>query len=438
MNDTNGVNDAFPYRPRLVLVDGPGGPTLDWSLPRLCDRHEVAVLWKPTGDEAADAGKRDLFDEWGCRATVFNTGQELVERIKNVALSEGAEGILSFSELWVIEAHTAAAELGLPANPLAAIPAMRDKYLQRRRLAEAGVPVPRFALVRSAAELREAYRHVGAPAIFKPVTGAGSLATYAVDSDTELDELWETARAAHENDRRAGQTATFILEERLIGVRKHQDERYGDYVSVESIVCGDRIEHLAVTDKFPLTDPFRENGGILPSVLPDDELAALRAAASAAIQALGVTHCALHTEFKLTAAGPMIIEVNCRVGGGVTEQLYHAAGYDIIRALAEVALGRAPRPIDEFRASAAILLPQIPPRDLVITEMPSADELLALPGVISARVNHAPGARPRWAEGTPAGTLARVFAAAPSADTLLETFDYLRSDTCFGYAEYTS
>jgi biotin carboxylase len=389
----------------------------------------------PTGDESADAGRRQAFTSWGCRSWTFRQGRDLIQLIKDVALSERADGVLSFSELWVIDTHTAAAELGLPANPLSAVPAMRDKYLQRRRLAEAGLPTPRFALVQSTAQLQDACQHVGTPAIFKPVTGAGSLATYAVDPSTDLQELWEAAHAAHENDRRGGKTATFILEERLIGVSKYKDDRYGDYVSVESLVSDGRITHLAVTDKFPLTEPFRENGGILPSVLPAEDVDELYSAATAAIEALGLTHCALHTEFKLTATGPVIIEVNCRVGGGVTEQLYYAAGYDIVEALAEVALGKPPTGIQQFKAASAIMLPQIPPRDLEIAQMPTIDDVIALPGVVSARTTYAPGSRPQWVQGTSAGMLARIVAVASDANTLLETFDYLMSDKCFTYTE---
>ncbi|APS19301.1 hypothetical protein TK78_10240 [Streptomyces sp. Tue 6075] len=422
-------------RSKLVFVDGPGGPPLDWYLPRLCNRYDVAILWAPTGDESADAAKHQAFTSWGCRTWTFQQGQDLIQLIKDVALSEHADGILSFSELWVIDTHKAASDLGLAANPLSSIPAMRDKYLQRRRLAEAGVPTPRFALVHNAAQLNDAYEHVGAPAVFKPVTGAGSLATYAVDSSTDLQELWQTAHAAHENDRRGGRTAAFILEERLIGVNKHQDERYGDYASVESVVHNGQITHLAVTDKFPLTEPFRENGGILPSVLPAEDVDELYSAASTAINALGLTHCALHTEFKLTETGPVIIEVNCRIGGGVTEQLFYAAEYDVVEALAEVALGHTPPGIRQFKAASAIMLPQIPPRNLTLAQVPALDDLVALPGVVSAKTIYAQGERPRWVEGTSAGMLARMVAAAPEASTLLETFDYLMSDKCFTYTE---
>lgn len=428
--------DTSHRRSKLVFVDGAGGPPLDWHLPRLCNRHDVVVLWMPTGDESMDAAKQQAFTAWGCRTWTFQQGQDLIQLIKDVALSERADGVLSFSELWVIDTHTAAAELGLAANPLSSIPAMRDKYLQRQRLAEAGVPTPRFALVQSAAQLQDAYQRIGAPAIFKPVTGAGSLATYAVDPSTDLQELWETARAAHENDRRGGKTATFILEERLIGVNKYQGDRYGDYASVESIVHDGRITHLAVTDKFPLTEPFRENGGILPSVLPAEDIDELYSAASVAIKALGLTHCALHTEFKLTAAGPVIIEVNCRIGGGVTEQLYYAAAYDVVEALAEVALGNTPPDIRQFKAASAIMLPQIPPRHLEIAQTPSIDDLIALPGVVSAKTTYAPGSRPRWVQGTSAGMLARIVAVASDANTLLDTFDYLMSDKCFTYTEF--
>ncbi|MFY4722228.1 ATP-grasp domain-containing protein [Streptomyces sp. LaBMicrA B280] len=308
---------------------------------------------------------------------------------------------------------------------------MRDKYVQRELLAAAGVPVPRFARVGSGMELEEAYQRVGAPAILKPVTGAGSLATYLIDDSTDLHALWELACEAHDRDRRGGKTSTFILEERLIGVNKHSDDRYGDYASVESITFEGRTEHLAVTDKLPLTPPFRENGGILPSVLPEAEIEALHAAATDAVRALGLKNCATHTEFKLTADGPRIIEVNCRVGGGVTEQLFYAAEYDIVEALADISVGRQPAAIKNPERYAAIMLPQIPSEPLEVVHAPTTDQVLSFPGAMSAHIKYSAGDRPRWEEGTVAGTLARVFAAASGHETLLGTFHRLESSFSF-------
>ncbi|TCO55662.1 ATP-grasp domain-containing protein [Actinocrispum wychmicini] len=415
----------------LICVDGPGGPTPEWFVPRLCDGHDLTILWAPAGDPLIDDHKRDLFARWKCRQFTFNTGDDLTELIKKYAHSEQSDGILCFSELRVIEAYTAALELGLPANPVQAINAMRDKYEQRKLLAAAGVPVPRYARVRTGTELKEACRRVGLPAILKPVTGAGSLATYLIDDSTDLPAVWELARAAHDRDSRGGKTSTFILEDRLIGVNKHSDDRYGDYASVESITFDGRTEHLAVTDKLPLTPTFRENGGILPSVLPEADIETLHAAAADAIQALGLKNCATHIEFKFTADGPRIIEVNCRIGGGVSEQLFYAADYDVVDALADISVGRQPARMKDPERYAAILLPQIASEPLEVVHAPTPDEVLSFPGAKSAYIKYSAGDCPRWEDGTVAGTLARVFAAASDHETLLRTFHRLEGSFNF-------
>ena len=50
----------------------------------------------------------------------------------------------------------------------------------------AGLRVPHFARVRTAAEALAAARRIGYPVIVKPVAGAGTADTYRADSDEEL------------------------------------------------------------------------------------------------------------------------------------------------------------------------------------------------------------------------------------------------------------
>ena len=63
--------------------------------------------------------------------------------------------------------------------------------------------------------------------------------------------------------------------------------------------------------------------------------------ASAAIEALDVHSGCLHTEIKLTPEGPRVIEVNGRIGGGVPEMLYRAAGVKIVELTLQLALGES-------------------------------------------------------------------------------------------------
>ncbi len=76
------------------------------------------------------------------------------------------------------------------------------------------------------------------------------------------------------------------------------------------------------------------------------ERAALTAAAEAAISAVGLDHGVVHTELRMTSAGPRIIEINPRPAGNqITELIRLVTGVDLPRVAVELALGFAPAPV---------------------------------------------------------------------------------------------
>src|SRR5579884_2884864 len=64
---------------------------------------------------------------------------------------------------------------------------MTHKVAMRRRLAEAGVPQPRFAAVRTLAERRRAADEVGFPAVLKPADSGGQRGVFRVESLDDVD-----------------------------------------------------------------------------------------------------------------------------------------------------------------------------------------------------------------------------------------------------------
>ncbi|MDF3139922.1 ATP-grasp domain-containing protein [Streptomyces sp. T21Q-yed] len=347
------------------------------------------------------------------------------------------DGILAFSELVAADCHAAASKTGLPGAPVHAAERLRSKHSQRTLMAAAGIPMPAFRCVGTLEELREAAEHVGLPAVLKPVVGVGSAATYPVDQATDLATLWRTAERAYLPDPRGSGQMSFILEARLFGQNQHGDERFGDQVSVESVVCDGRVHHLTVTDKLPLEREFRETGDISPSSLPAPLQEELREISTAAIRALDLDNTAVHTEFKLTPDGPRVIEVNGRIGGGVTELLHYSADYDVVADLAAVAVGRASLAAPRHRRHAAFLTPQPPHTATHVARAPEAAHLLSLPGVVSADVLCQAGSPTDWRRGTSAN-LARVFAVAETIDDLLATHEALNSDDCFAFVHERS
>ncbi|MFF4567917.1 acetyl-CoA carboxylase biotin carboxylase subunit family protein [Streptomyces sp. NPDC001435] len=401
-------------------------------MPRLTESYDVHVLWAPTGDEEKDKMHARTLNEF-CENTPLLGEDDSLGAIIEFCRKWQPEGILGFSELVVSETHAAALELGLPANSRASLPALRSKEEQRLALAQAGAPGPRFSAVSSLAELVSAVAEVGMPAVLKPSVGVSSMATYRITPEVDLAELWENATGRYKADPRGDGSAHFVLEEMLIGEQWHDDPRLAHYVSVESLVQNGSIIHLVVTDKFPLSQPFRENGNLMPSTLPERRISAILECATQAISAIGITNSMVHTEVMLTASGPRIIEVNSRLGGAVIEMLHLCFDYDIVTAMAAVATGREIAPLGPPLRSSGQYIPQAPARDVTLSKVPTVDELMALEEVVEAEVFCRVGDSPDWQRGTSAGRLARVIAASESVDRLLALADIVRSDEVFSY-----
>lgn len=422
-----------PRRSRLLVVDGPGGPFLEWYVPRLAASYDLHVLWIPSGDDVQDDARREVFSAH-CTHSTLPTYDNAHVGIVSFARDWRPDGIVGFSELVVTAVHTAALELGLPSNSEQSLTALQDKHAQRQAMAKAGVPVPRFARVSSASDLHQAVAEVRTPSILKPAAGVGSMATYRVTEGTDLSALWDAASADYLGDPRGSGSPDFVLEELLIGEAWHDDDRYGPYASVESVVADGIVHNLSVTDKFTLTEPFRENGGIMPSMLPDDVSALVLGTASQAIRAMGITNSAVHTEIMFTADGPRVIEVNSRIGGGVTEMLHHCYGYDVVDAMAAVATGAPVPELGPLRRYSAFHCPQAPAADVVLASVPSLEDLRAWESVEDVQMTYRVGDRPQWERGTKGGTLVRIVASASTAEELLDLAEYLASDKAFTFA----
>ncbi len=76
--------------------------------------------------------------------------------------------------------------LGVPGMSSDTALGFRDKPIMKERVMAAGLRVPQFARVRTAAEALAAAEEIGYPVIVKPVAGAGTADTYRADDPAEL------------------------------------------------------------------------------------------------------------------------------------------------------------------------------------------------------------------------------------------------------------
>ncbi|RWZ75961.1 ATP-grasp domain-containing protein [Streptomyces albidoflavus] len=271
-----------------------------------------------------------------------------------------ADGVLTFSEGLLPMTAALAAALELPYHDEATVTALTDKWVQRHTLADRGVDAVRSSLVTSREECLTVLAGRDEPVVVKPKRSQSSRDTFLVGPGEELPAA---VRPTPEQP--------FVVEEYLRG---RDEGEFGDYVSVESLVVGGEPVTLGVTGKFPLLPPFREQGQFVPARLAADDWAAVTRLASDAARALGVERGHVHTEIKLTPAGPKIIEVNGRLGGFMHEVYGRATGQDLVELGLAAACGLPVSPVEARQGGPVhVQYWNLPPR--------SGGELLAVEGV---------------------------------------------------------
>lgn len=334
------------------------------------------------------------------------------------------DAVLTFCDDLIRPAAALAAAAGVPGPSERTARLFTDKGLQRRALREAGVDRTRAVVIEALAQWDAALDDIGLPAVVKPVSGTLSLHTFAVHTTEDRAEV----HAYLERLADAGQWGPFIVEEYLRG---RPNAPFGDYVSVESVCTPEAITHLVLTDKTPVMPPFRGTGRIWPSHLPEAEQREVLDLVGDALHVVGADRGFTHTEVKLTADGPRIIEINGRISGYVNMMARETCGVDLVDMGARVALGEA-LPLAPFDFGGKVFFQYnnlAPLRPCRLEGVEGADEVRALPGVTAYRAFVRPGTD--LAGGTSTRTLDALSGVGESHEAVLEAIDAARAALTF-------
>lgn len=245
--------------------------------------------------------------------------ETLIAAARRVPGEAAVAGVISWDEARILPAAHVAAELGLPGGDPEVIERCRDKYLSRLALDAAGVRQPRFTLAGELEEALAAAEAIGYPVILKPRAAAASYGVVLVRDTDELVARFRFAYDATVPDAPRHRRPV-LVEEFVDGVE----------ISVDSVVSGGSVTPVFLAHKEIGFAPFFEETGHLvqhPEPLLDDP--GLLRIVRAAHAALGYRDGWTHAEFKLTADGPKVIEVNGRLGGDLIPYLgLRASGID--------------------------------------------------------------------------------------------------------------
>jgi biotin carboxylase len=329
----------------------------------------------------------------------------------------GLAGLVTSSEYFVAVTARVAVRLGLPGPDPGAVERCRDKRRQRQALQGAGVPVPAFAAAASPQEAIEAALAIGLPVVVKPADGTGSRGVRLCCDPAEVADH-TAGLLARRRDERGRPTIPAVLVEEYVA---------GPEVSVETF----GTEIVGITTKHLGPQPwFVEHGHDFPADPEDAAVGPCLSAtgggegpygasgatgcAQAAIEALGLGFGPAHTEIRVEARGPVVIEVNPRLAGGRIPTLVRlATGLDLVGATVDAVIGED-RPLPEPGPGHASIRFLVPPHAGRVRRTAGVAAAAAVPGVVDVAISARAGQRV-GGTGSFLDRVGHVITAAPTA-----------------------
>lgn len=334
--------------------------------------HEFSLLTRDLGHylRAGTPVPHPLLGAVNVFTTETNDESTLLPYVRKLQEAFGFDGVLTSCDYYLPTVAAIAADLGLPGPGRTAVADACDKYRTRQVCGAAGVAGPAFAVAREWDEIVCAAAELGYPLVVKPVDLCGGMFVRRVDDDIELRAAVDAVAGFPVNARGQRRSPQILLEECLDGPE----------FSVETATVAGQTTVIGVTDKRITGAPaFIESGHMFPAALSDADTTAVADLAVAAITALGLDATVAHTEIKLDARGPRLIEVNPRPAGNrITELVRRVTGVDLTAVHADAVAGGKPdlTPRDTGIVSAAVAF-AVPTRSGLLTRVDGAQSWAA-------------------------------------------------------------
>jgi biotin carboxylase len=333
--------------------------------------------------------QHDYFDD----ITVINVfdHQLLASTARQMAARHTVAGVLCWDEPLVMPAAELAAEFGVPGLSIAGVHGCRDKLSTRSRLTVAGMLQPDFEMTATAEQARAAAKRIGYPVVVKPRALGASMGVVFAADEGELDTAFRVAS-----------DASLVGDEPYRGGAIVEEYAVGPEISVDAAVHKSEYLPMFIARKRTGQHPyFEEEGHVVDAADPllrDTDLIETLARAH---RVLGIENGITHAEVRLTGRGPLIIEINGRLGGDLIPFLGKTAtGIDPGEVMVDVAIGHRPDVTPTRRGVAGIRF-GYPGHDCLVHSVRVPD---SAPGLVIASPMVEPGTTLRL---PPGGYIAR-------------------------------
>ena len=251
-------------------------------------------------------------------------------------------------------AAAASEALGLPHNSPQSMAATANKHRLRTRLANSGLPAPRFTLLSVAEDPAPAARASFYPAVLKPLALSASRGVIRADDPAQFVAAFQRIGAILREAGARGEAGQHILVEEYVP---------GVEVALEGLLDRGALKVVALFDKpDPLEGPyFEETIYVTPSRLPARVQDAVAANVSQAVARLGLREGPIHAELRVNQRGVWLIEVAARsIGGLCSRALDFGPGGRLEDLILRHAIGLAMPPPESARAATGVMMIPIP------------------------------------------------------------------------------
>lgn len=298
----------------------------------------ASYLQLPLVRKAKDMGLHTICFAWAEGAVCKDAADEFYpisivekEQILSICREKQIDGICTIaSDVAAPTVAYVAEKMGLVGNSYEVALRANNKFLMRQAFSAQGIPCPVYQKITSFEQLD--LRNLHFPIIVKPTDRSGSLGIAKVERLEDLLTAVETARDCsfkHEA----------IVEEFIEGRE----------ISVEFISYHGIHYPLQITDKVTTGAPnFVELEHHQPADFTKEQYAQIYDLTKKALDALGVTNGASHSEYKITEEGKIyVMEIGARMGGDFigSDLVQLSTGYDFLKGVIDVALGRFEEPV---------------------------------------------------------------------------------------------
>jgi len=203
-----------------------------------------------------------------------------------------------------------------------------SKLEMKRAFLEAGLPIPKFNIIRSGEHLKALVKERNYKLVIKPDDSRGARGVLSIDGRDVVNR--------YEESKQHSSIGRVIAEEWLTGPQ----------VSTEGLVIDEICYTVAISDRnYSRLEEFApyviEDGGEIPSGLPEYVQSDIRKLMQEAVSVMGIENGPVKGDLVISKGKPYIIEIAARLSGGYlsTHQIPFCYGVDLVGCAIRQAIG---------------------------------------------------------------------------------------------------